>query len=602
MEVRVILIGMVLLIIFLVFDNVPAFAAPASIIGSGYTDFDEITIDFDLPIDWVIGDFTSIIHDFTGGTPTVISIMETSPSATVTIIFSGPEVFNDETGSIDIAAIADSGSGNTFAGSISEILLDEFPPEIFSDSIVLLSPTSFELIWEEDLNAATVTIVDFTVSNNTVTGVSESSPGIITVIVSSILSGLVLVSQTIFEDVCDNAVINNCTSDASLSLTLITEGSSESISVGVGGTGSFNYFETEDNITGPILLDVTLPVDQAGVITVVSLSEEDLEFGTNLVTTADITGPCTNACTIQFTVRDAILAATGVTPETASIFHDINENGLLEPNEEIQTTKDTTTIPGSTIFIASANFTSAFGVGGKSGSTGASDTGGSENKDRCDSSAFGRGTSIRVYEISYDMCDIQQLNVTAKSSCGPANLSILYDGGMTRGGLRTNQPYLDENKVLLTAPISQDYNKFRVLVENDKSYYDKLIIPQKLHGLITECKKIIIISHDTGYLSNQTSSFENFTAPLSNQTISSDDSTKSEPEKIITQKKVLSTDGLPPNDTFFEFENNAMETTPRYIPEPCVDTWDDSCWESKSSKDHVDKFYLLNWLFDLFQS
>jgi hypothetical protein len=396
-----------------------------------------------------------------------------------------------------------------------------------------------------------------------------------------------------------------------LNATIIDEGDEVDVVVTEpGGTGTFSFSETEDETTDVISLGVTLPTGTTGTITVATLVEDDLESGTVLATAADIDASCTGFCTIQFTVPNSLLEAAGLTPESASIYRDSNENGFLEE------------------FTALVEFNSAFGVGGKSGSAGASSTGASSSgfsNSKCDSSAFGRGNSIRVYEISYDICETEKLDVVAESRCGPAYLSVLYDGGMTRGGLSMTQPYLDEHKVLLSAPISSDYNKFRVLVENDKSYYDKLIIPKKLHGLVTECKKTITISHETGYLSNQTSSFGNFTSSLSNQTSSfgnftsslsnqtssSNNSTKLESEKVISPRKIISFDESSLGDTFFEFENDNVGTnTPVYVPEPCVDTWNDSCWEPKSSNDdelkstndNDDKLYLLSWVFDLFES
>jgi len=152
--------------------------------------------------------------------------------------------------------------------------------------------------------------------------------------------------------------------------------------------------------------------------------QDDIEFGTTLATTADITGPCSNTCTIQFTVANSILTELGLNPSEASIYHDENENGLLEADEALVTTRDTTTISGSTIFTASASFTSGFGVGGKSGSTGAASTG-NESGRNCDSSAFGRGKSIQVYEISYELCEDEQLSVIAESYCGPVMSAVV---------------------------------------------------------------------------------------------------------------------------------------------------------------------------------
>ncbi len=378
------------------------------------------------------------------------------------------------------------------------------------------------------------------------------------------------ITVTLVGNVTDASILSNISvGSPSLDLVIISEGSAENIPVGAGGTGSFSYLETENITTEFVSLGVTLPVEQAGTITVATVIEDDLESDVNLATAADITGPCAGVCTIQFTVPNSILTAAGLTPDTTSIFHDSDESGFIQSSEIIATARDTTTIQGSTIFTASASFTSAFGVGGK---------------------------SIQVCEISYELCEYEQLSVVAESYCGPARLSVLHAGGMIAGSLSMNQTYLDEHKILLTAPISQDYNKFRVLVENDKSYYDKIIIPQKLHGLITECQKTITISHDTGYLSNQTNSFSIIPSEPS-----FDNSTESEPTKNMIPRKIISIDDdIPLKDTFFENRNDDIQiSTLGYDPEPCVDTWDDSCMESEQDKDD-DKLHFLSWFFDFF--
>ena len=80
-----------------------------------------VTIVFSVPVDFVIGDFTDL--NINGVARNVDSIAEASPSATVTIFYSGgAAVLTGALGDIDIAAMADVGSGNTFAGAINQIL------------------------------------------------------------------------------------------------------------------------------------------------------------------------------------------------------------------------------------------------------------------------------------------------------------------------------------------------------------------------------------------------------------------------------------------------------------------------------------------------
>jgi hypothetical protein len=121
-----------LFVFFPIFNTIPAFGAAASITSAEYTGPNEITIVFDVPLDWVIGDFTGVFHNLTGGSPNVSSIVETAPSSTVTITFDGSAVFPNETGTIDIAAISDSGSGNTFAGAVEKVLSDGQAPALSS--------------------------------------------------------------------------------------------------------------------------------------------------------------------------------------------------------------------------------------------------------------------------------------------------------------------------------------------------------------------------------------------------------------------------------------------------------------------------------------
>ena len=195
--------------------------------------------------------------------------------------------------------------------------------------------------------------------------------------------------------------------------TTVAEGESESVSVEEGETASFEYSETEETVTETVSLAVTLPTNTSGKITVETAIEDDLEQGTLLATAADITAPCTNSCTISFTVADTILTTLGLDPTTANIYHDSNENELIEVGENIATTRDTTTISGSTIFSGEADFTSKFAVGGvKALATGAVGGGGGSFAPTFVSSptsfSFGgildpNGNPIEVNQIIYEI-------------------------------------------------------------------------------------------------------------------------------------------------------------------------------------------------------
>ena len=150
----------------------PAHAVPVSLVSAKYTEPKEITIVFSGPLDWVIGDFTNISHDFIGGSPTVVLIAESAPSSTVTITFSGTDTFPDETGTIDIASISAGGSGNTFAGSASQAIIDgQFPA--FSSIVETVTKTTVNVNFTEPIGG-TFSASNFAVLGFFVTGISPS--------------------------------------------------------------------------------------------------------------------------------------------------------------------------------------------------------------------------------------------------------------------------------------------------------------------------------------------------------------------------------------------------------------------------------------------
>ncbi len=342
----------ILFVIFPIFNTIPAFGTEISIVSADYTGPNEITIVFDGPVDWGIEDFTGISHNLTAGSPNVSSIAETSPSSTVRITFDGSAVFPDETGTIEIAAISDVSETNWLTAN-EKVLSDGQAPTM--DFLVIVSATTINVIFGEDLDDSTISAGDFTVTNAaeeslTVTSASETSSGVVTLTLDEPVSGTVTV--TLVGPISDAISSSNVLSFGSLDVTIIPEGVPVDIAVEAGGTGTFSYSETEEKKTGYISLGVTLPVGQQGTITVVTEIESLLEFGINFVTGADITAPCTGLCTIQFTVPNSLLVGTGLNTESISIYHDSNENKLIEADEAIATTIDTTTIPGSTIFTA----------------------------------------------------------------------------------------------------------------------------------------------------------------------------------------------------------------------------------------------------------
>ena len=298
----------------------------------------------------------------------------------------------------------------------------------------------------------------------------------------------------------------NSTSKFGVGVVTVSEGSSASSTVTAGGTASFQFSETESTTTQTISLDVDLPAGVPGTITVSTAVEDDLESGTNLATAADITGPCTNTCTIKFTVSNDILTAAGLTSESASIYHDSDENGLIEADEVITTTKDTSTISGSTIFTGTADFTSKFAVGGVVSVTSANAVAGISavggllgfSKNSCDKNGFGHGESLEIYEISYDKCEENEITVLAYSTCGPLSLQMVTAYGSALVGMSSDQPYLDDEKkkLIFHHSIDKDTEWFSIIAKDKRDEFSEKIITNQCTGI----KKYYGI---TGYTSEQ---------------------------------------------------------------------------------------------------
>jgi hypothetical protein len=297
---------------------------------------------------------------------------------------------------------------------------------------------------------------------------------------------------------------------------IVSEAIPESTTVGMGGTGSFEYLEKGVSTTDTVLIDVTLPATTTGTITVTTVSEETVEDGTNLVTALDISGPCADTCVIQFTVPNSILTEAELTSDTAHIFHDSNADEIIQANEIISTTRDIFTIPGSTIFTASDNFTSKFAVGGIVGTTSAQAvagigaisgiTGGmlGLKQNSCDADGFGNNESLRIYEISYDKCEQQLINIYAYTTCGPISLKVMTEHNSTFMGMSADQPFLNNEtkKLIFTHPITEDAKWFNVIIKDKRDEFIEKLYTNK-------CTWIKEFHHTTGYASKQQGTFGN---------------------------------------------------------------------------------------------
>ena len=257
------------------------------------------------------------------------------------------------------------------------------------------------------------------------------------------------------------SVIQPIAAGSSLSITVeeaeVEEGKTVTSSLGKGKKGEFKFSETkgkgDNKVTKDVNLGITLPSNISGDVSVSTASETEIAQGTELVTAIDLEAPCTNSCTIEFTIPNDVLEAAGFTPESASIFHDIDGNELIEPDEAIATTRDTTTTSNSTIFTGTADFTSKFAVGGVVGATTAKALalGALANQlDFCKENGFGEGNSLKIYEINYDKCESNEITVLADTTCGPISMKVGTQYGSDLVGMSNDQPFLndDERKLI----------------------------------------------------------------------------------------------------------------------------------------------------------
>ena len=132
----------------------------------------QVQIVFNHPLNWVIGNFTTLNI---GGVKTVSSIAETAPSATVTITFTGGAVNTDATGTINIAAISDSGSGYSFAGQTGQGLADGQSPTVTSAKIT--AANTITVVYSEAVNTVAGDYTGLVLTaggSRTVTGISGS--------------------------------------------------------------------------------------------------------------------------------------------------------------------------------------------------------------------------------------------------------------------------------------------------------------------------------------------------------------------------------------------------------------------------------------------
>ena len=221
----------------------------------------------------------------------------------------------------------------------------------------------------------------------------------------------------------------------------------------------------------------------------------------------DITNPTTTSFTYQvrLTFTDADLTAAGLSLSNVRMYRDANENGSFETNESLSTT--VSSAPGPYTATADVPANSKFSIGGVAGSVSVNAAAGIGAAghflgllpDHCDESGFGNGESLRIYEISYDKCDANQITILADSTCGPIKIQVGKESNMNIAGMSSEQPYLNDEKrmIILSSPITSDIMDFSVIAQDKRDeFYEKIYADQ--------CTGTKQYSFTTGYASEQT--------------------------------------------------------------------------------------------------
>jgi hypothetical protein len=263
-------------------------------------------------------------------------------------------------------------------------------------------------------------------------------------------------------------------------------------------------------------LNATIPANTAPTDTAhaqLTIKNSTRSINTNSNPNASVVGTIqelgyTNSTNINF--NKFIKLSFGGTTGTTPFFINATDTYLISqcagtPATTTQVSNDATITGGAkecywsatngTKFVWTNHFT-AFGTGnnfGSSSSSSSSSSGG--GKSSCDSSGFGMGQSLRVYQVSYDIMT-QEVEVLAYSTCGAINAKIVTAGTQKILALSMDQPYLDEQKTVYKGKISPDDTKFTILVENKRDSFDETFY-------ITDSSIIREYGTGTGYTSEQ---------------------------------------------------------------------------------------------------
>ena len=251
----------------------------------------------------------------------------------------------------------------------------------------------------------------------------------------------------------------------------------------------------------------TLPSGISGDVTVVTTNSGSSAASISFLGTVvdfSTTASCATGCPVAFNFTQAELTTSGFSSSEIKVFHDSSGDGSFQTSEALTTT--ITTFSGGFTATASTPSTSKFAIGGVAGSVSANAAAGIGAagsflgllKDNCDENGFGNGKSLRIYEISYDKCDANQITILADTTCGPMNVRVEKESSMNMAGMPSEQPYLHDEKrmIVLSSPITSDVMDFSIIAKDKRDeFYEKIYAEQ--------CTGTKQYTFATGYTSEQ---------------------------------------------------------------------------------------------------
>ena len=212
----------------------------------------------------------------------------------------------------------------------------------------------------------------------------------------------------------------------------------------------------------------------------------------------------------------------GISESQLTMLHYDNGDWKTENNCTIDTVNNKITCTVTSL--------SPFGIGGP----GANGSG--NNKGNCDSNGFGNNSSLRIYEISYDV-DTFEVQVKAYSTCGSISAKLSTPSGQSILGLSTDQPLVQSNVAVYSGFLDGTNEKFNISIQNKRDSFNETFY-------INDQSITKQYSGETGYTSEQqgtplpTTASEQ-TIAMFKPSITQIVQTIEEPQMMETKKQIL---------------------------------------------------------------